>query len=81
MYKYDYNNYPPRVVRQRLTTEQAKEIALAQVPGQVVHVDMELERGVLVYEFFILTADNRLFEVEVLAKSGKIVKVEEEDED
>ncbi|MCM3494812.1 PepSY domain-containing protein [Paenibacillus lactis] len=59
--------------------QQAQEIALARVPGRIVHVDMELEHGVLVYEVFILTSENRLFEVEVLAKSGRILKIEEED--
>ncbi|MBY0163785.1 PepSY domain-containing protein [Paenibacillus lautus] len=78
-----YGNYyhvPGRVTRQRVSMQQAQEIALARVPGQIVHVDMELEHGVLVYEIFIMTSDNRLFEVEVLAKSGRILKVEEEDD-
>lgn len=34
----------------------------------------------LVYELLILTSDNRLFEVEIVAKSGRILKVEEEDD-
>ncbi|GIP06404.1 MULTISPECIES: PepSY domain-containing protein [Paenibacillus] len=79
-----YGNYyhvPGRVTRQRVSMQQAQEIALARVPGQIVHVDMELEHGVLVYEIFIMTSDNRLFEVEVLAKSGRILKVEEEDDE
>lgn len=78
-----YGNYyhvPGRVTRQRVSMQQAQEIALARVPGQIVHVDMELEHGVLVYEIFIMNPDNRLFEVEVLAKSGRILKVEEEDD-
>ncbi|AYB46196.1 PepSY domain-containing protein [Paenibacillus lautus] len=78
-----YGNYyhvPGRVTRQRVSMQQAQEIALDRVPGQIVHVDMELEHGVLVYEIFIMTSDNRLFEVEVLAKSGRILKVEEEDD-
>lgn len=79
-----YGNYyhvPGRVTRQRVSMQQAQEIALARVPGQIVHVDMELEHGVLVYEIFIMTSDNRLFEVVVLAKSGRILKVEEEDDE
>jgi uncharacterized membrane protein YkoI len=78
-----YGNYyhvPGSMTRQRVSMQQAQEIALARVPGQIVHVDMDLEHGVLVYEIFILTSDNRLFEVEILAKSGRILKVEEEDD-
>lgn len=78
-----YGNYyqvPRTMTPQRITLQQAKEIALARVPGQVVHVDMDLEHGVMVYEIFILTSNNRLFEVEILARSGRILKIEEEDD-
>lgn len=78
-----YGNYyhvSGLMTRQRVSMQQAQEIALARVPGQIVHIDMDLEHGVLVYEIFILTSDNRLFEVEILAKSGRILKVEEEDD-
>ncbi|WP_375088385.1 PepSY domain-containing protein [Peribacillus sp. RS7] len=47
--------------------------------GQVLHVDME--HGVLVCEFFILTNQNRIYKVEINAKTGRIMKVEEEDLD
>ena len=66
--------------RQRVTKQQAQEIALKHVPGQILHVDMDLEHGVLVYEVFILTPQNRLFEVEVMAKNGRVLKIEEEDD-
>ncbi|WHY13395.1 PepSY domain-containing protein [Peribacillus frigoritolerans] len=35
--------------RQRITKQQAQEIALQRVPGEVLHIDMDLENGVLVY--------------------------------
>ena len=57
-----------------------KESALGRVPGRIVHVDMDLEHGILVYEIFILTSQNRIFEVEILAKSGRILKIEEEND-
>jgi uncharacterized membrane protein YkoI len=41
---------------------------------------MDLENGVLVYEVFILTPENRIFEVEILAKSGRIIKIDEEND-
>jgi uncharacterized membrane protein YkoI len=79
MYENYYYN-PTPMYRQRITKQQAQEIALKRVPGKVVHVDMDLENGVLVYEVFILTPDNRIFEVEILAKSGRILKVEQEND-
>ncbi|WP_332455182.1 PepSY domain-containing protein [Paenibacillus crassostreae] len=36
---------------------------------------------ILVYEIFIVTTNNRLFEVELAAKTGRILKIEEENED
>ncbi|XJZ28937.1 PepSY domain-containing protein [Bacillota bacterium Lsc_1132] len=41
---------------------------------------MDLEHGVLVYEIFILTPQHRIFEVEILAKNGRIIKIEEEND-
>lgn len=67
--------------RQRLMMQQAQDIALQRIPGQVLHVDMDLEHGVLVYEIFILTSQNRVYEVEVNANNGNIIKVEKEDLD
>ncbi|HEY4552136.1 MAG TPA: PepSY domain-containing protein [Bacillaceae bacterium] len=84
-WSYPYHNPVPvpaqqPMDRQRITMQRAREIALAQVPGQVLHVDVELEHGVLVYEVYILTQQNRVFEVNVLARTGRILKVEEEDD-
>jgi Predicted membrane protein len=76
----NYYNYSTPMHRQTITMQQAREIALRRVPGQIQHVDMDLENGVLVYEVFILTADHRIFEVEIHARSGRIIKVEQEND-
>lgn len=78
MYGDYYYSQPVPMSRQRITKQQAKDIALKNIPGRVLHVDMDLENGVLVYEVFILTAENRIFEVEIHAKTGRIIKMEEE---
>lgn len=80
MYENYYHNDHIPMYRQRITKQQAKDIALNRVPGRVLHVDMDLENGVLVYEVFILTPNNRIFEVEILAKSEDILKVEQEND-
>ena len=81
MYQNNYSN-PTSIpmYRQRITKQQAQEIALKRVPGRIQHVDMDLENGVLVYEVFILTPNNRIVEVEIVAKSGRIIKVEQEND-
>lgn len=73
-------NYQMPMYRQRITKQQAERIALRRVPGQVLHVDMDLENGVLVYEVFIMTSQGRIFEVEILAKNGQIIKVDQEND-
>lgn len=65
---------------QRISMEQAVQIAQQQVPGQVMHVDLDMENGILVYEVFILTMYNKIYEVEVNAKTGRIVNIEEEND-
>jgi uncharacterized membrane protein YkoI len=80
MYGNFYHENPSPMYRQRVTMQQAQEIALKRVPGKILHVDMDLENGVLVYEVFILTSENRIFEVEILAKSGKVIKIDEEND-
>lgn len=76
---FPYSSSVP-MYRQRITMQQAQEIALQRIPGRVVHVDMDLENGVLVYEVFIMTAQGLIFEVEILARNGKILKIEQEND-
>jgi uncharacterized membrane protein YkoI len=76
---FPYGNQVP-MQRQRITIQQAQEIAIQRVPGKVMHVDMDLENGVLVYEVFIMTPQGMIFEVEILAKNGKILKIDQEND-
>lgn len=66
---------------QRISVQQAMQIALGRVAGQVVHVDLDMENGILVYEVYIMTPQNRIYEIEINARTGRIVKVEEERDD
>ncbi|MGZ0051608.1 PepSY domain-containing protein [Brevibacillus gelatini] len=73
------NTQTAEVEPMRITQEQARQIALQQVQGRVLHVELDTENGVLVYEFIILTDQNQVYEVEVNAETGKVMKVERED--
>ena len=64
-----------------LTKEQAIEIALMEVPGQVREVELEREDGVQVYEIEILTDAGVEMEVEIAADTGDVLEIEAEDED
>ncbi|MFJ7950648.1 PepSY domain-containing protein [Lysinibacillus sp. NPDC096418] len=62
---------------QRISLQQVMQVAVQRVPGQIIHYGLDMENGVLVYEIFILTPQNRIYEVEVNAKTETIRKVEE----
>jgi len=41
---------------QRISPQQAMQIAVQRVPGEIIHYGMDMENGTLVYEIFILTS-------------------------
>ena len=65
----------------KITPEEARKTALAKVPGTIVEEELEKEKGVIVYSIEIRRADKKVFDVEVNAQTGAIVRIEEEDDD
>ncbi len=55
----------------------------AQVPGEVIGIELEREkhagRRIWIYELKILTPDGRRLEVEVNARDGRILELEDDD--
>ncbi|MDG0874090.1 PepSY domain-containing protein [Paenibacillus thiaminolyticus] len=47
--------------------------------GRVLHVDLDTDTGKIKYEVIIMTDQNKVFEVEIDAQTGKVLKVEQED--
>jgi len=62
---------------QRINSEAAIQIALQQVPGQVIKVELDDENGILVYEIDIRTPSG-IYEVHVHAVTGQVLKIERE---
>lgn len=62
----------------RMSIDEAKEIALNEIPGTIVEVELDREDGLLVYEVEIQTEDGEV-EVEVDAYTGKIVMISWDD--
>ncbi|MBK5939231.1 PepSY domain-containing protein [Halochromatium roseum] len=50
----------------------------AEVPGDVVEIELEQERGRWVYELKIIAPDGRLLEVEMDASDASLIEVEQE---
>ena len=64
-----------------LTLEQAAEIALLEVPGEIREVDLEREDGMQIYEIEILSVDGVEMEVEIAADTGDVLEIEAEGDD
>lgn len=52
-------------------------IVAARYPGQVVEVEFGEDDGIHIYEIELLTSQGRLIELEVDAKTGRILDVED----
>lgn len=62
----------------RELTEIVASVA-AQVPGKMLQVEFESDDGVYKYELKILRPEGRVQEVEVDARTGAILKIEDDD--
>lgn len=66
---------------EKLTNEEARELALKEYPGFVTQFELDYDNGRFVYEMDI-KGDNVEYELEMDAETGEVIKLEEErDED
>lgn len=75
-HNHNHNHIPMPHAYRQITIEEAMAIALEQVPGQVVKVELDTEKGMQVYEVDIVTAQGAKYEVAVDINSGGIVEIE-----
>lgn len=69
-------HYPTLPQRQRrISFENAMDIAMSQVQGEIVKVELEHEKGILVYEVDIVNAQGVKYEVVIDANNGTILEV------
>jgi uncharacterized membrane protein YkoI len=64
---------------QLIGTQKAIEIALAEVPGEVAETELERDDSPPVYEIEIVTAEGVEMEIEIDAKTGEVLEVEQDD--
>lgn len=50
-----------------------------QVPGEMLEIEFESEKGVYKYELKILRPDGKVQEVDIDAVTGSVLKVEDDD--
>jgi uncharacterized membrane protein YkoI len=53
-------------------------IAVQRVPGDVIKVELEREKRVLIYEIKVLAKNGRVRELEIDARTGVVLKVEDD---
>jgi uncharacterized membrane protein YkoI len=53
-------------------------IASQQVPGDVIEVELEQDKLGLIYEIKILTGNGRVREVKIDARTGNVLKIEDD---
>jgi len=69
------------VTQASVSMNRAIEIALQQVPGNVVGAEFEREDGQSLWEVEILAANKEVYELEIDATSGKVLKQKKDDDD
>ncbi|HEB63278.1 MAG TPA: peptidase M4 [Gammaproteobacteria bacterium] len=62
-----------------MALEEILKHAKKEVNGRILELELEREDGVYLYEILILDAKGQLWEIEIDATSGKILKRELED--
>lgn len=65
--------------RQALPLTRIFQIAQTAVPGEIIEVELDREGGRLIYEVDVLTSTGRLRQVEIDARTGEVLQVEDED--
>ena len=69
------------VTQASVSMNSAIEIALQQVPGNVIGAEFENEDGQIVWEVEILAANKEVYELEIDATSGKVLEQKKDDDD
>ena len=67
-----------RQAGQVLPLDQIIGRALAAVPGEVIEVELDEDDGLYVYELKVIGRGGRLYEVEVDAATGAILKIDDD---
>lgn len=67
----DPTQYPYRTI----SIVDAMNIALERVPGEVVKIELETDKGIRIYEVDIVTVQGMKYEVKVDVSIGRILSV------
>lgn len=60
----------------KIDVNKAMSLALAQVPGSVLAVELDIDNGIVFWELEVRSNDGALYDVEIDANSGRIIEVD-----
>lgn len=60
-----------------LPLDRILHILRARFEGEIIEIQLELEEGLLTYEFDLISPDGRVYEVEIDAATGTIMEFED----
>ena len=69
------------LAKAKITLTQAVSAAEAQSGGRATKAELEGERGTVVYEVEVVTADNKVFDIKVDAADGKVLSSKQDQAD
>lgn len=69
------------LAKAKITLVQAVGAAESNAGGKVVKAELESERGAVVYEVEVVTADNRVFDLKIDATDGKVLSSKQDQAD
>lgn len=73
--QYDGNGRNYESFYRVITIVEAVNIALQQVPGQAIKAELDMEKGLRVFEVDIITTQGVKYEVSVDVNTGRVVGV------
>ncbi len=65
----------------QITLEQAKDVALSNVQGEVLKIQLEYENGFLVYDVEVVKPDKCIADVKVDAGDGQVLRIDDDTAD
>jgi uncharacterized membrane protein YkoI len=73
----DEGDIDPSTVEGIISEDRAREIALREISGEIVEIELELDDGIYVWEVEILNSEDGLvWEVEINAETEEVLQVE-----
>ena len=65
----------------KVSIEQARATALSTINGRIVEEELEKENGRVQYAFDIRNSQGKLYDVEIDAQTGELIKAVQDDDD